>query len=33
MGYNNEFRFQIIKNLAVLSTEKSGWAKELNLIS
>ena len=33
MAYNNEFKFEIVKNLAVLSTERSGWTKELNLVS
>lgn len=34
MAFNKEpLEFEIIKNIAVLSTEKSGWTKELNLIS
>lgn len=33
MAYNNDFRFEIVKNIATLSTEKSGWTKEVNLIS
>ena len=33
MAYNNEFKFEIVKNIAVLSTERSGWTKEVNLIS
>ena len=33
MAFNNEFRFEIVKNIAVLSTEKSGWTKEINLVS
>lgn len=35
MTFNNEpLEFEIVKNVAVLSTEKrSGWTKELNLIS
>ena len=33
MAYNNEFKFEIIKTLAVLSTERSGWTKEINLVS
>ena len=33
MAYNNEFKFEIVKNIAVLSTEKSGWTKEVNLVS
>ena len=26
-------KYEIIKSIAVLSTEKSGWTKELNLVS
>ena len=26
-------KYEIIKSIAVLSTEKSGWTKELNLIA
>lgn len=34
MAFNNEhLEFEIIKNIAVLSKERSGWTKELNLIS
>ena len=35
MAFNNEpLEFEIIKSIAILSTEKrSGWTKELNLIS
>lgn len=33
MAYNNEFKFEIIKTIAVLSTERSGWTKEINLVS
>ena len=29
----NQFRFEIIQNIAVLSTGKSGWTKEINLVS
>jgi len=29
----SEFKYEIIKNLGVLSKTASGWAKELNLIS
>lgn len=29
----NEIKFEIIKNIGVLSTSASGWSKELNLIS
>lgn len=30
---NDQFKYEIIKNIVVLSTERSGWTKELNLIS
>lgn len=35
MEFSNEsLKFEIVKSIAVLSTEKrSGWTKELNLIS
>lgn len=33
MAYNNEFKFEIVNNIAVLSTERSGWTKEVNLVS
>ncbi len=34
MAYNNgAFKFEIVKNIAVLSTERGGWTKELNLVS
>jgi hypothetical protein len=29
----SEIKYEIIKNVAVLSTSASGWSKELNLIS
>lgn len=29
----SEIKYEIIKNVGVLSTSASGWAKELNLIS
>lgn len=29
----SEIKFEIIKNIGVLSKSASGWAKELNLIS
>ena len=29
----NEIKFEILKNIVVLSTSASGWSKELNLIS
>ena len=28
-----EFKYEIIKNLGILSESKSGWTRELNLIS
>ena len=33
METNSQFKFEIIQNIAVLSTEKSGWTKEINLVS
>ncbi len=33
MAYNNDFKFDIVQNIAVLSTDKSGWTKEINLVS
>ena len=33
MAYNKEFKFEIVKNIAVLAEENSGWTKELNLVS
>ncbi|MBF0779348.1 YdbC family protein [Streptococcus cuniculi] len=30
---SNRFTFQVIKRVAVLSTDSKGWTKELNLIS
>jgi hypothetical protein len=29
----SEIKYEIIKNIGVLSTSASGWSKELNLIS
>ncbi len=29
----SEIKYEIIKNIAVLSTSASGWSKELNFIS
>jgi hypothetical protein len=29
----NEIKFEILKNIGILSTSASGWSKELNLIS
>lgn len=28
-----EFKFEIVKNIAVLSTDRNGWTKEINLVS
>ncbi len=28
-----EIKYEIVKNIAVLSTSASGWSKELNLVS
>ena len=33
MARDEEFKFEIVKNIAVLSTSKSGWTKEINLVS
>lgn len=33
MATNNQFKFEIKQNIAILSMEKSGWTKELNLVS
>ena len=33
MAYRDDFRFEIVRNIATLSTEQSGWTKELNLVS
>lgn len=33
MAFNDNFKFEIVKNIAVLSTDRNGWAKELNLVS
>ncbi len=34
MAFNKEpFKFEIVKKIAVLSEEPSGWTKELNLVS
>ena len=29
----SDIKYEIVKNIAVLSTSASGWSKELNLIS
>lgn len=33
MAEKKEFRFEIVKELGVLSTSKSGWNRELNVVS
>ncbi|MBO4355503.1 MAG: YdbC family protein [Clostridia bacterium] len=33
MPFSGEFKFEIVKRIATLSTEPSGWSKELNLVS
>lgn len=33
MARNDSFKYEIIQNIAVLSTDKSGWTKEINLVS
>ncbi len=33
MAFNKEFKFEIVENIAVLAEERSGWTKELNLVS
>ena len=33
MARNDQFSFEIIQTIAVLSTDRTGWAKELNLVS
>ena len=33
MAASSQFKVEIIQNIAVLSTEKSGWTKEINLVS
>lgn len=32
MAKNDSFKYEIIQNIAVLSTDKSGWTKEINLV-
>ena len=29
----NDFSYEIVEHIAVLSTSKTGWTKELNLVS
>ncbi len=33
MAYRDEFKFEIVQNIATLSKEQGGWTKELNLVS
>ena len=33
MARNDEFIFEIVEEIGVLSTSKGGWNKELNLVS
>ena len=33
MAYNKEFTLEIIEQIAVLDEERSGWTKELNVVS
>jgi len=33
MAYNNDFKFEIVEKIAVLSEERGGWSKELNKVS
>ena len=33
MARNDQFSFEIIQNIAFLSTDRTGWTKELNLVS
>ena len=33
MAFDDQFKFEIVKSIAVLSTERSGWTKEINLVS
>lgn len=33
MSRSDQFKFEIVQNIAVLSTDKSGWSRELNLVS
>ena len=30
---NDQFKYEIVKSIVTLSTERSGWTKELNLVS
>lgn len=33
MNRNNEVRFEIVEQIAVLAEQPTGWTKELNLVS
>ncbi|HOX41728.1 MAG TPA: PC4/YdbC family ssDNA-binding protein [bacterium] len=33
MARNEQLKFEIVQNIAVLSTSKSGWTKEINMVS
>ena len=33
MAFDREFKFEIVESIVTLSTERSGWTKELNLVS
>lgn len=33
MARSNEVKFEIINNIGIISTSKSGWKKELNRVS
>lgn len=33
MAKNEQLKFEIVQNIAVLSTSKSGWTKEINMVS
>ena len=33
MAFNDNFKFEIVKSIAVLSTDRNGWTKEINLVS
>lgn len=33
MDKNSSFQYEIVQNIAILSTDARGWTKEINLIS
>ncbi len=33
MARSEQFKFEIVQNIAVLSTGRSGWTKEINMVS